>query len=318
MNKKYTIVSLFSGCGGLDLGFQGGFKFLNKKYIKNNFKIIWANDIDKHACETYFKNIKEKIICDDIENILKNKNIFKKDIAEDVDLVVGGFPCQDFSFAGKRQGVNTKRGQLYKSMIKIIKKVSPKMFLVENVKGLLSIDEGKVFNQMIKDFEKIGYIVSYKLFAISDFGIPQKRERIILIGTKKGVLPKFIFPKKYMQKHVCIQDVLADLEYCDEGSVSNHYWSKAKKNKGQGNIVVNKNGLSPTIRSEHHGNIEFHWNEKRRLSAREVARIQSFPDNFVFYSSTTSAYKQVGNAVAPVFAWHIARWVQKFLKENLK
>jgi DNA (cytosine-5)-methyltransferase 1 len=108
------------------------------------------------------------------------------------------------------------------------------------------------------------------------------------------------------------------LEKVDEGKIANHYWSKAKKNKGQGNSVVSADKPGPTMRTEHHGNIEYHWNGKRRLSAREAARIQSFPDDFIFYPSTSAAYKQIGNAVPPVLAWHVATAIEKFLDKHLK
>jgi len=113
-------------------------------------------------------------------------------------------------------------------------------------------------------------------------------------------------------------EAIGDLENLKEGAIPNHFWSKAKKNNGQGNNSVVKNQPGPTMRAEHHGNIEFHWNCKRRLSAREAARIQSFPDDMIFYPSTSSAYKQIGNAVPPVFAWHLAKAIEKFLSQNLQ
>ena len=164
------------------------------------------------------------------------------------------------------------------------------------------MDQGNALRTIISDFESLGYQLSYKLLMAADFGVPQKRERVIIIGTRKDILPKFEFPSNPQNKWISLQEAIGDLEGIEEGKVPNHYWSKAKKNKGQGNTIVRKENPAPTIRSEHHGNIEFHWNEKRRLSAREAARIQSFPDNFVFYPSTSSAYKQIGNAVPPVFA----------------
>ena len=117
---------------------------------------------------------------------------------------------------------------------------------------------------------------------------------------------------------ITLKTAIGDLENKKEGAEENHFWSKAKKNNGQGNNAVKKEHPGPTMRAEHHGNIEFHWNEKRRLSAREAARIQSFPDDFTFYPSTSSAYKQIGNAVPPVFAWHLAKSINKFLSSSLK
>lgn len=313
--KPYNIVSLFSGAGGLDLGFQGGFTFLDKKYKKNDFKIIWANDIDKSACQSFSTYFKHDIICQDIREILSSIG----STTDDVDIVLGGFPCQDFSYAGKRKGLKSDRGNLYKSMCQVIQNTKPLLFLAENVKGILTINSGETIKQIIQEFSELGYYVQYKLLLSADYEVPQKRERVVIIGTKKESLPPFVFPKPVLNSSqwITLGKSIGDLEHLVEGTIPNHYWSKAKKNNGQGNSSVSKNSIAPTIRAEHHGNIEFHWNEKRRLSAREVARIQSFPDDFIFYPSTSSAYKQIGNAVPPVLAWHLAKAIQQFLDYNL-
>ena len=319
--KKYKVLSLFSGCGGLDLGFTGDFKFLKKSFSKNNFEIIWANDIDKNACNTYEKYFGHSIVCGDIRDIIENKNkgLFDLPIPNDADIVLGGFPCQDFSHAGKRKGFSSDRGTLYQAMSEVITRVKPLLFLAENVKGLLTMNKGDAVKTIVRDFEALGYNVSYKLLLTADFCVPQKRERVLIIGTRKDCLPTFNFDKLMPKpvKHLTLGDALLDLENEEEGSIPNHYWSKAKKNNGQGNNTVSKSKPGPTMRAEHHGNIEFHWNGKRRLSAREAARIQSFPDEMVFYPSTSSAYKQIGNAVPPVFAWNIAKVVEEFLASNI-
>ena len=321
--KPFTVASLFSGCGGLDLGFIGGFSYLGKELEKRNFELLWANDIDKNACQTFQRNIGKHIICGDIRDILdgKSKNPSLDKLPKTVDVVTGGFPCQDFSLAGKRRGFNSKRGTLYKSMIEVVKRLEPAIFLAENVKGLLSMNNGEAIKTIKNDFIAIGYNVEYKLFHVANFGIPQNRERVIIVGTsiKKG-LPKFKFPEPTyaQQEWVSLGEVISDLEDEPEGKFLNHYWSKAKMFKGtQGNSTVNKDKIGPTMRAEHHGNIEWHWNKKRRLSAREAARIQTFPDDFIFYPSTSSAYKQIGNAVPPVFGWHLAKSIEKFLIKNL-
>ncbi len=319
--RIYKVLSLFSGCGGLDLGFRGGFNFLGKEYNKNNFDIIWSNDIDKNACITYSKNFSHNIVCADIRDLLSNKyiDLLDEPIPLKTDIVLGGFPCQDFSHAGKRKGFDSKRGTLYQTMLEIVKKTTPMLFLAENVKGLLTMNDGDAIKQIVSDFEQLGYNVSYKLLLTADFEVPQKRERVLIIGTRKNLLPNFEFPKLVTNKDnwISLDNAIGDLENKAEGSIENHFWSKAKKNKGQGNNAVSKHQPGPTMRAEHHGNIEFHWNEKRRLSAREAARIQSFPDDFIFYPSTSSSYKQIGNAVPPVFAWHIAKHINNFLNSKL-
>jgi DNA (cytosine-5)-methyltransferase 1 len=318
--KKYKVISLFTGCGGLDLGFRGGFNFLGKKYSKNNFEIIWANDIDENACETFKKYFKHDIVCGDIRNILQNKNKSSQALPDKADIVVGGFPCQDFSHAGKRKGFDSLRGTLYRSMMEVVKRTKPSLFIAENVKGLLTMNKGAAIRKIVKDFESLGYNVVYKLLTAADYGVPQIRERVVIVGTLKNKLPMFEHPEAILSKinWVSLKKALGDLENLKEGEAPNHFWSKAKKNKGQGNSTVSADKPGPTMRTEHHGNIEWHWNDKRRLSAREAARIQSFPDDFIFLPSTSAAYKQIGNAVPPVMGWHVARSVQQFLDKNLK
>lgn len=321
--KRYSVVSLFSGCGGLDLGFRGGFTANGKKYDKRNFQLLWANDFDERACLTYSKNFAEPIVCADIAEILKGNYPDKltPKMPARADIVLGGFPCQDFSLAGKRKGFEVTRGTLYRCMVETVKRLRPAVFIAENVKGLLSMDNGEAINTIVKDFAALGYTVVYKLHHAADFGVPQNRERVIIIGTdKKRGLPAFDFPKAThsKEKWVTLKETISDLEKKKEGAVENHYWSKAKMFKGtQGNSTVKAGGIAPTMRAEHHGNIEWHWNEKRRLSAREAARIQAFPDDFTFHPSTSSAYKQIGNAVPPVLSWNIAKAVEVFLRKYL-
>ncbi len=317
--SQYKIVSLFSGCGGLDLGFLGGFKFLNNSFSKGNFDIIWANDIDKHACQTYANYFSHPIYCGDIREAIEDKKLETLKNTP-VDIVLGGFPCQDFSHAGKRKGFDSKRGTLYQAMCSVIASTKPQMFLAENVKGLLNINKGEAIQQIVRDFESLGYHISYKLLLTADYGVPQKRERVVIIGTDKERLPKFNFNYLHRLAHspVTLAQAIGDLEHLPEGAVANHFFSKAKRNKGQGNNAVVKDQLGPTMRAEHHGNIEFHWNNTRRLSAREAARIQSFPDDMIFYPSTSSAYRQIGNAVPPVFAWHLAQAMERFLQQNAR
>lgn len=322
MQKIFSTISLFSGCGGLDLGFKGGFDFLGKKYLKRNFEIAWANDIDEAACGTFRKYFKHDIVCGDIKKILDGKNtsgFFEKPLPQKVDIVLGGFPCQDFSHSGKRKGFNSARGLLFQSMAEVIKRTKPVLFVAENVRGLLTMNGGKAIQTIINYFEKLDYHVVYKLLTAADYGVPQTRERVIIVGTRKDKLPTFEYPKPILGKKnwISLKQAIGDLEKTEEGEAANHYWSKAKKNKGQGNSVVSADKPGPTMRTEHHGNIEYHWNEKRRLSAREAARIQSFPDDFIFYPSTSSAYKQIGNAVPPVLGWHVATAVQIFLDKHL-
>lgn len=322
-DKRIKVVSLFAGCGGLDLGLEGGFTYLGKKYKKNPFHVVWANDINEKATRTMRLNFPNtEVVCDDITKVLDNKLQLPQ-----ADVVVGGFPCQDFSLAGKRRGLTVKRGQLYLSMAEVVRQVNPKVFLAENVKGLLSWEKGLGIKTMISDFEKLGYNVSYKLHHTANFGVPQTRERVIIIGVRKDVGDKIIWPEETHSNidepgklpWVGLKEALGDLEddkkhFC----MPNAGYSKAKYLPGkQGNAITKPDKPGPTMRAEHHGNIEFHYELDRRLSAREAARIQSFPDDFVFVQSTSDAYRQVGNAVAPVFGWHLAQALEKILKNDI-
>jgi DNA (cytosine-5)-methyltransferase 1 len=334
--QEYKVVSLFSGCGGLDLGIVGGFSYLGNFYKKNQFKIIWANDINERATQTQKLNFKDvNVVCGDITQILNIENcdnqisLFNNTpkIPTEADVVIGGFPCQDFSLAGKRQGLAVQRGKLYQSMAKAISIIKPKVFLAENVKGLLSWENGLAIKTIVNDFSKLGYKVEYKLFNTADYGVPQTRERIIIVGIREDLNATFEWPQpthssidKNLKPWVTIKQAIGDLEDdAKHQALPNYGYSKAKFFEGkQGNTTTQADKPAPTMRAEHHGNIEFHYSLPRRLSAREAARIQSFPDDFIFVKSVTDAYRQIGNAVAPVFAWHLAQMLEKILLEGEK
>lgn len=326
--EKFTVLSLFSGCGGLDLGIKGGFSYLNKQYNKNNFDIIWANEINSQAVKTYSSYFGNHIICEDINNIEDEK--FPK-----ADIIVGGFPCQDFSLAGKKQGLKVERGRLYLQMKRAIDSVKPKAFIAENVKNLVLMENGLIFKTIIDDFKKSGYNVYYYLYHAANYGVPQNRERVIIYGIRDDldIIPYIPLETNSIDNYVTSRDAIDDLwDKLDKG-IPNHStkdYSKAKFYEGkrtQGNIRIKENSIAPTIRAEHHGNIEGHYRTNgdeadittwRRLSVRECARIQTFPDDFIFQCAASSAYKQVGNAVPPVLGWHIARALYLSLIEKDK
>lgn len=175
--NKYKVISLFSGAGGMDLGF-----------VQAGFDVVWANDIIPEAIETYRNNIGKHIVYGDI------RMIDSKDIPNDPDVVIGGFPCQGFSIANTKRSMKDQRNFLYKEMLRIIKDKKPKMFVAENVKGLLSMENGKVFKMIKNDFEKLGYYVEAKVLNAAEYGVPQQRERVIIIGNR--ITNEIIFPKK--------------------------------------------------------------------------------------------------------------------------
>ncbi len=413
MGKK-KLLSLFSCGGGMDIGFEGGFKILKcclntdihgdwveeedskYYYLKETiFDTVFADDIvpyAKSAWVNYFSKKKNRDVSDiyHLESIVDTVKRYKEGetdvFPKDIDIVTGGFPCQDFSVAGKRKGFNSEvshdgskkdidlpsvetRGQLYMWMKEVIEITEPKMFIAENVKGLANLGDVKDIIQ--HDFASTagdGYLVlSPQILHAGRYGVSQSRERIIFIGLKKSALTpqalaelescepfsglspypepthflnlKEIDPSSQpcLREFVPCKEVLCDLpepEFSDDLSQRNY--SGAKYMPGhQGNVEVKLNKLAPTIRSEHHGNIEFRRlspehggtnNEdnlgERRLTLRECARIQTFPDDYDFvieskkrrgkYDVSPSAgYKLIGNAVPPLLAYHIARKIQE-------
>lgn len=329
--RKINVVSLFSGCGGMDLGFRGDFEFLGQTYEENPFNIIFANDIFSAAMKVYEHNFKHKGVEESISEM--DLNSIPK-----ADIVIGGFPCQDFSLAGKRKGLMTERGRLYEHMIRVIKHCDAKMFIAENVDGIRTNKTNKSINlsaldKILRDFENSGYVVQYKVLNAADYGVPQIRKRVIIFGVKKEIFKAIYYPlathdelgelgrKPWKTSKNAIDDLWDKI---DDPAILNHTsrdYSRAKFYPGkkmQGNNRISMDRPSCTIRAEHHGNIEAHYRTQtpedeanmegwRRLSVRECARLQSFPDDFNFIVSASSAYKMIGNAVPPVLGWHIAR-----------
>ncbi len=336
-SEKFRALSLFSGCGGLDLGLVGGFDYLGHKYASNPIDIVWANDINERAVETQRLNFPStEVICGDITKILseteesngEDGRLFRLpvELPDEVDIVVGGFPCQDFSLAGKRRGLKAERGKLYKSMVEVIRRTSPKVFLAENVKGLLTWENGLAIKTMIDDFSELGYDVEYRLLNAADFGVPQVRNRVIIVGVRSDLKLKIAWSTpthsdsdRKLKPWVTLKQAIGDIENEDlQRRLPNFGYSKAKLFAGkQGNTKTKADRPGPTMRAEHHGNIEFHYKLPRRLSVREAARIQSFPDDFVFASSISDAYRQIGNAVAPVFGWCLAQTLLRTMNQGV-
>ena len=403
--KKPTVVSLFAGAGGMDLGFQ-----------KAGFEIIWANDFDKDSVDTYNKNFGNHIVLGDI------KDIPSSDIPNNPDVVIGGFPCQGFSINNKKRSMDDERNHLYKEMLRIIKDKKPKYFVAENVKGILSLEKGEVIKLIVNDFKKIGYDVDYKVLTASDYGVPQNRQRVFIIGNrinKENPYPKVTHYNPNLKKnqqlnlldndlkpYVTAKEVLEHLSNVrisyDPIKVGNKYvynhiartnvaetfwgrkykvnqhdicdylkearnkseWSTQKideyfgyrhtaghwfrKDNNSGSIpnpedwwelkkllkfdnkydkavttleektitfeqslrIANWETPSDTITAT---GTEIHPNKKRRISVREAAILQTFPNNFKFEGAMGSMYKQIGNAV-PV---DLAKLVAKEIINNL-
>ena len=307
-SKPITVVSLFSGCGGMDLGFIGGFDFLGKTYRRTGMEIIWANELSPAACKTYRKNLGACIVEGDIRDQIKN-------LPPTADIVVGGFPCQDISINGKMLGISGQRSGLYTYIAEAVKKTTPKVFVAENVGGLLLKQNEYSLNRIVEDFNSLGYNLTYQLYHAEEYGVPQTRERVVFVGTRKD-LPRFDPPEPTVQIPITAYEALHDLEGHPEDKPFSHIWSNAKVSGEQGNrrLVADRPGY--TMRAECHGNIQFHYSLPRRISMREAARIQSFPDSFVFPCGLRETERQIGNAVPPVLAWHIANAVKSVIERN--
>jgi DNA (cytosine-5)-methyltransferase 1 len=410
-SKCLNVLSLFSGCGGMDIGFEGGFStftasinellcpdFIDKKINqekvllkKTRFRTVFANDIledARNAWVNYFskkdKASVNKFHSDSIVDLVKlhhnGINVFPKNI----DIVTGGFPCQDFSIAGKRNGFESHknhkgeiikssvaseetRGKLYMWMKQVIEISQPNIFIAENVKGLVNLSNVKEVIQ--NDFSNANgndyLVLDPQVLHAANYGVPQSRERVIFIGIKKSALKKGVLeeltkkniPEEYnpypspthsynvegknLKKPVQLSEIFKGLSEPDTSTdLSQKHYSKAKfmGKHCQGQTEVRLNGIAPTIRAEHHGNIEFrrlsfenggkHIEElnngmiERRLTPRECALIQTFPAeyNFVienangkkgsFLISPSQSYKIIGNAVPPLLAYNIAKRIE--------
>lgn len=307
------VVSLFSGAGGLDLGF-----------IKAGHEIIWANDIFSDAVKTYQKNIGDHIVCEDVSKIPSSE-------IPNHDILIGGFPCQGFSVANTKRGEHDERNKLYLELLRVLVDKQPKFFLAENVKGILSLKQGKVFEMIISDFENAGYNVKYKVLNAADFGVPQKRERVIILGVIKDLDFPLEYPEPTHVENsnlfndkkdwVSIGDALKDIpEPEDEHNLSNHTYSKFKlKFNGYiGNRAIDPTKPAPTVtaRGDEKGGVVVlhHPNNHRRMSVRELALAQSFPIDFIFEGNNSSAYRQIGNAVPPLLAYAVASIFPKEIK----
>ncbi len=313
------IISLFAGAGGMDLGF-----------LKAGHKIIWVNDNDLDSCQTYERNFKHKPICEDIEK-LDSKNI------PDGDVVIGGFPCQGFSNANPYRHTEDKRNKLYLELKRIIADKKPKYFIAENVVGICSIGgyetkedkknhTGRILKTILKELSEVdsGYHVEFKILNSADYGVPQMRRRVIILGTRKDIKPILKHPEpthsregKELPKWKTVREALEGIPEELSEKIPNHIATnhKVKINGHLGNRATAWDKASPTIVGRGGGTggpvIIPHPNLKRRMSVRETARIQGFPDGFIFEGAVTSQYRQIGNAVPWLLAYHIAKMLPK-------
>jgi DNA (cytosine-5)-methyltransferase 1 len=301
--SQKRIASLFAGCGGLDYGFH-----------KNSaYEHVFVNDFDQEACNTYEKNFGLKPICGDIKKI---------ETIPDCDLVIGGFPCQGFSMANPYRTESDTRNELYLEILRLLKLKTPKYFLLENVKGLLNMggyetkedrknQTGKVMKAILADLKDCGYTVTFKLFDIKEYGVPQKRQRVIIVGVRNDIafVPTWPEPSNTI---LTLKDAIGDLPI-EYDTTTQHVGTKHKcaVTGYLGNRELKWDEPSPTITGRGGGSggpvIHNHPSLKRRLTVRECARIQTFPDSFRFEGSISSMYRQLGNAVPCKFSEFLSK-----------
>ena len=319
----FKAVSLFSGCGGCDQGLIGGFVFNNKCYKKLPYKLVYASDIDQKALDTHKLNFKcDNVVCGDICEI-------SSESIPEHDILIGGFPCQSFSTVNPTKDPFDDRANLYKQMVRIAADKQPKVIIAENVKGLMTLHKGTIFKRIRDAFEKAGYVLSYKLVNAANYEVPQKRERVILVGFRKDLGVTFEFPEETTaDKWVPLSVAVPVLDIPEE----KYYFSK-RAVEGMKNAKPNmKRGLwqnldEPCLTvTSHLAKVSLNSRDPvllvkpeeelyRRFTPREAARIQSFPDSFVFAGTEQDAYRQIGNAVPPVLFWHIANKVAHTLQD---
>lgn len=329
--KKYKIVSLFSGAGGLDLGFK-----------KAGFDIIFANEYDKSIWETFEKNHKTPLDKRDIREI-------KSEEVPDCDGIIGGPPCQSWSEAGRMKGIEDARGQLFYDFIRLLKDKKPKFFVAENVSGMLSKRHTEAVDNIIKMFEKAGYEMHIQLLNANDYDVPQDRLRVFYVGFRKDLKIKFEFPKP-QEKKPTLKDAIWDLKDSaipskdknktngDECSFLNHEYMTGSfstifmsrnrvRSWDEPSFTIQAGGRHAPLHPQAPKMIQVEKNKRifepgkeklyRRLSVRECARIQCFPDDFKFYyNDLATAYKMIGNAVPVNLAYAVAQAIKKSLNEK--
>jgi len=319
---KLKAISLFCGCGGTDIGLLGGFDFNGIQYESNNVEIVYANDIDKTACSLFALNFGIEPDNRDIRDVSSFQLPY-------FDILTGGFPCQSFSIVAqnpKRLGIRDDKGMLFFEMCRILRDCQPKCFIAENVKGLLSANKGEAFPLILREFEDSGYDVEFSVLNSVQYGVPQKRERVIIIGFRKDLKTTFRFPNPtivdenlFVPLSIALESEVDNKYYFSDKAVAGMLRNRKSMNKGRVQDIskpcntvgshlakVSLNGTDPVL---------FENGRYRRFTPREVARIQSFPESYVLSGSELSQYRALGNAIPPVMLWYVSRAVIEALDE---
>ena len=319
--ETLKVASLFCGCGGTDVGLIGNFDFLGQHYDSNGIEIVYANDIDENACAIFEKNFGLTPDNRDIRSVASDE-------LPEFDILTGGFPCQSFSIVAQnppRLGIKDDRCMLFFEMCRILRERQPKCFIAENVKGILTANKKEAFPLILQEFENSGYDVKYTVLNAAEYGVPQKRERVIIVGFRKDLDIDFTFPtptitteEGYQPLQSVIEANVDDKYYFSEKAVAGMMKNRESMNKGRAQDVskpcntvgahlakVSLNSTDPVL---------FENGRYRRFTPREVARIQSFPENFNLIGSEGAQYRALGNAIPPVMFWYVAKTVAEQLR----
>lgn len=307
--REFTATSLFCGAGGLDMGFDLA-----------GFRTIWANDFDADACKTHQNWSKANVVCGDISKVDYSAIPVS-------DVMLGGFPCQGFSLSGPRK-IDDSRNVLYKYYVKLVRQNKPMAFIGENVKGLLTMGGGQIIEAIVADFSECGYDVFYKLINAKNFGVPQDRERVIIVGFRKDLkVSNFELPETNGET-MTLRDAIGNMPEAKSGEVCNapyssRYMSRNRK-RDWDDVAYTVPAMakqvtlwpgSPDMEKVDKDLWRFGDNGiTRRLSWREVAAIQTFPTDLEFCGDLTSIYKQIGNAVPVKLAEFVANYIRPYLE----
>ena len=309
----HSVVSFFAGCGGLDQGFRGGFTYNGLLFEKLPFNVLAAYDNDQKCIDTYKMNISGHAEVRDLSNYTPSE-------VPAADVLIGGFPCQDFATCGPRKGLQSDRGMLYLAMIRYAQHHQPKIILGENVPGLANIAGGEALKIIVRDIEAVGYRVKVWNMFGPDYGVPQRRTRLFIVCVRNDLEGFPEHPEAtHVENHRSIKWAIQDLKNIQDETIGNQsqYFraSKAKKGNGQGDEVSRAEYPAYTVRANAKSRVQFHYSLKRRLTIRECARLQTFPDSFYFPHSATSNLMQIGNAVPPmlghIVATSISNWLER-------
>jgi DNA (cytosine-5)-methyltransferase 1 len=307
-SRRLRVGSLFCGAGGLDLGFR-----------QAGFALAWALDNDPDSCATYRTNLGEHVRCVDVRTV-------RFEDLGDVEVIIGGFPCQGFSIANQHRAITDERNTLYLEFVRAVRTLKPRAFVAENVKGILSLGRGTVIKQIAADFASLGYKIDYRLLDAAEFGIPQHRRRVFIVGTKSGESGSLQWPLPICpntRPFRTVGEALCQIpEPCATSTIPNHVGSRYKVTSRNftGHRATDPNKPSPTILARGNGGGGVcainHPNNHRRMTVREQALLQDFPLDYSFSGTMSSAYRQVGNAVPPGLAQHVAYMVRSTLSRK--